>query len=549
LERSASRAALEPVSVAEGQLPLSSRSRSAQFGKGGRWWTLGAMCVCMFMIFLDATIVNVALPSIQRDLHARISDLQWVLNAYTLVVGVLLVTGGRFGDLFGRKIVVLSGVAVFTLGSAVGGFSQDIHFLIGARALQGLGGAMLLPGTLSIIAHTFDGPERGMAIGIWSGVSSVAIALGPVLGGILVEKATWQSIFYINIPIGIAALIVGWITVEESRDTTASQRVDIPGVLVISLSLLALSLAFIQGNERGWTSGYIVSLMIGGFLLLFAFVAVEVRSRNPLLDLHFFRSPTFSGANFAAFTSTFGMFAYFFFITLYLQDVLGYSALQTGLRLLPQTLLVAVTAPIAGKLTDRLGPKLPLVGGQLLLVLSLLLATRLGVNSGEGELLPVFALNGIGLGLINTPISAAVVGAISRHRSGTASGVMNTMRQVGGTLGVAALGALFTHQVTSHFVARSAELNVDQATARTLGPIVASTGAQAVSGLPAGAAVHAVDVAKAVFVKGLDETLYVNAAVVLLGAIAAALWVHGGSAPSASPVEAESLQVSVIEAL
>ncbi len=507
--------------------PAAGSSRSA--GGAGRWWTLVAMCMAMFMIFLDATIVNVALPSIQRDLHANISDLQWVLNAYTLVVGVLLITGGRFGDLFGRKIVVLLGVAVFTLGSAMGGFSQDIHFLIGARALQGLGGAMLLPGTLSIIANSFDGPERGTAIGIWSGVSSVAIALGPVLGGILVQKATWQSIFYINIPIGIAALVVGWLTVRESRDESASQRIDVPGVIVISLSLLAISLAFIQGNDRGWGSAYIVGLMTAGVLLLLLFVLVERRSRNPLLDLRFFRLPTFSGANVAAFTSTFGMFAYFFFITLYLQDVLGYSALQTGLRLLPQTALVAVTAPIAGKLTDRLGARLPLVIGQLLLVISLVLATRLTSDSGEAALLPMFLISGIGLGLVNTPIAAAVVGAVSRQRAGAASGVMNTMRQVGGTLGVAALGALFTYQVSSHFVERASALGIDAATARTLAPTVASTGSQAVASLPAGVLSQATAAAKAAFVAGLSETLWVNAGVIAIGAVVAWICVKNAS--------------------
>jgi len=506
-----------------------------------RWWTLGAMCMALFMIFLDATIVNVALPSIQRDLQARIADLQWVLNAYSLAVAVLLVTCGRLGDLFGRKRVVLLGVAVFTAGSALGATAHSVALLVGARALQGLGGALMLPGTLSIITNSFDGPERGTAIGIWSGVSSLALALGPVVGGVLVEKVSWQSIFWINVPIGAAALVAGWLTVQESRDEASSQRIDLPGVFFLSLGLLALTLAFIQGNDHGWSSAYIVGMMVAGLLSLVLFVGVERWSANPILDLNFFRSATFSGANVSAFTSTFATFSYYFFITLYMQDVLGYTALQTGVRLLPQTATIAIVAPVAGRLTDRLGSRLPLTAGQLLLGISLFSASRLSADSGYVALLPTLVFSGLGVGLVTTPLAAAVVGAISRHRAGAASGVMNTMRQVGGTLGVAALGALFSHEVTVRFAAQAQTLGLSEAAGRTLGASVASTGGQAVASLPTELTVRATALARSAFVGGLSHTLYVNTAVVFAGAIVTVLCVRQPAVESipvlAAPVE------------
>ncbi|HLZ72564.1 MAG TPA: MFS transporter [Dehalococcoidia bacterium] len=489
-----------------------------------RWWTLGAMCLAMAMTFLDATIVNVALPSIQRGLSASLSDLQWVLDAYTLALAVLLVSGGRFGDLFGRKRVVLAGVAVFTLGSAMGGLAQDIGFLIAARALQGVGGAMLIPGTLSIITQSFDGPERGAAIGIWSGVSSLAIALGPVVGGVLVEKATWQSIFWVNVPVGVCTVIIGMYTVRESTDETASRRIDVAGVGLITLALLALSIAFIEGDSKGWTSLFTLGMMGGGVLLLLLFALNEARTRHALLDLRFFRLPTFSGANVAIFASTFSMFAYYFLLSLYLQDLLGYSALEAGLRLLPETLIVALVAPFAGRITDRFGPRNPLAAGMFLLAVSLLLATRWTATTSYAGLLPALLLNGIGQGLVTTPAMAAVMGSVPRERSGAASGVVNTMRQVGGLLGVAALGALFSHLVSSQFVEKAAGLGLgDRLT--PLGQQVAGGGVKAVIGLAPDVAERARAAATTAFVHGFSETLYVNAAVLLIGTLVALLFV------------------------
>ncbi len=523
--------------------PLAAGIVTASAADARRWWTLGAMCLAMAMTFLDATIVNVALPAIQRGLHASLSDLQWVLDAYTLALAVLLVTGGRFGDLFGRKRVVLAGVAVFTLGSALGGLANGTGFLIAARALQGVGGAMLIPGTLSIITQSFDGPERGAAIGIWSGVSSLAIALGPVIGGVLVEKATWQSIFWVNVPIGVFTIAVGIYTVRESTDPTASRRIDLAGVALITLALLALSLAFIQGDGKGWTSAYTLGMMAAGVLLLMLFALNEARSRHALLDLRFFRLPTFSGANVAIFASTFSMFAYYFLMSLYLQDLLGYSALGAGLRLLPQTLIVAAVAPFAGRITDRFGPRNPLAAGMLVLAASLLLATRWTESTSYPGLLPAFLLNGVGQGLVTTPAMAAVMGSVPRERSGAASGVVNTMRQVGGLLGVAALGALFSHLVTSHFADRAAGLGLGEQLV-PLGHQIAGGGVKAVLGVAPDVVDRARAAATQAFVHGFSETLYVNAAVLSVGALLALLFVKsdtsGGAQPAGQDIERES---------
>ncbi|HEY7295484.1 MAG TPA: MFS transporter, partial [Dehalococcoidia bacterium] len=410
------------------------------------------------------------------------------------------------------------------------------------RAVQGVGGAMLIPGTLSIITQSFDGPERGAAIGIWSGVSSLAIALGPVIGGVLVEKATWESIFWVNVPIGIFTIAVGIYTVRESRDQTASRRIDVSGVVLITLALLALSLAFIQGDGKGWTSAYTLGLLTAGVLLLVLFALNEARSRHALLDLRFFRLPTFSGANVAIFACTFSMFAYYFLMSLYLQDLLGYSALGAGLRLLPQTLFVAAVAPFAGRITDRFGPRNPLAAGMFLLAFSLLLATRWTETTSYAGLLPVFLLNGIGQGLVTTPAMAAVMGSVPRERSGAASGVVNTMRQVGGLLGVAALGALFSHLVTSHFVDSASGLNLGDQLA-PLGQQVAGGGVKAVLGVAPEVVDRARAAATAAFVHGFSETLYVSAAVLLLGALVALIFVKSdssGGAVAASERERDS---------
>ena len=290
-----------------------------------KWWTLGAMCFALFMVMLDNTVVNVALPSIQRDLHAQISALEWVINGYTLTFAVLIATGGRLGDIFGRRLMFLSGVIIFAITSATAGIAQDPAMLIGSRAIQGIGAALMMPATLSIITHTFPAAERGKAIGIWAGVSALALSIGPVVGGALTEYVSWRAIFFINLPVAVGAVVATVFAVRESRDETIDRRVDYPGVFALTASLTAIVLALIEGNSWGWTSTPIVGLLAGGLIGLAVFVAIELRVAAPMVEFALFRTRQFIGSNLIAFIITFAMMGTFFFMAIYMQDVLGYQ--------------------------------------------------------------------------------------------------------------------------------------------------------------------------------------------------------------------------------
>src|SRR5689334_4622201 len=299
-----------------------------------RWWTLAAMCFALFMVMLDNTVVNVALPSIQRDLGSSISGLEWTVNAYTLSFAVLLVTGGRLGDIFGRRKMFLFGVVAFGLSSAFIGFSQSSAWLVAGRAAQGVGAAFMMPATLSIISNAFPPQERGKAIGTWAGVSAMALAIGPVVGGFLVENVSWQSIFFLNVPVAIVAVFVTVAATRESRDESSTHQVDIPGVLTISVGLGALVLALVEGNSWGWGSPSIIALFATSAIALVAFAIVETRAAEPMVDFSFFRSKSFLGANLVAFIISFAMLAVFFFLALYMQNIKGWSPLETGVRFL-----------------------------------------------------------------------------------------------------------------------------------------------------------------------------------------------------------------------
>jgi EmrB/QacA subfamily drug resistance transporter len=407
-----------------------------------RWWTLVAMCFALFMIMLDNTVVNVALPAIQRDLHTSLSSLEWTINAYTLSFAVLLVTGGRLGDIFGRRRAFLAGVVVFALSSAAIGLAPTDGALIAGRAVQGIGAALMMPATLSIITHAFPPHERGKAIGTWAGVSALALAIGPVLGGALTESVGWRSIFFLNLPVAVGAVAMTLFAARESRDDTVQRRVDVPGIGAITIGLTALVLALVESNRWGWGSGRIVGLFVLAGLSLAAFVAIELRTRVPMVDFSFFRSRSFLGSNLVAFVVSFAMLAMFFFMALYMQNILGYSPLQAGLRFLPSTLCVMVVGPIAGRLTDRLGPRNLLVAGLVLVSGALLWQSRLGVHTGYTLLLPGFVGMGIGIALVMSPMSTAAMNAVAVTKAGVASGVLSMSRMVGGTFGVAAMGAL-----------------------------------------------------------------------------------------------------------
>ena len=430
-----------------------------------KWWTLGAMCFALFMVMLDNTVVNVALPSIQRDLHAQISALEWVINGYTLTFAVLIATGGRLGDIFGRRLMFLAGVIIFAITSATAGIAQDPAMLIGSRAIQGIGAALMMPATLSIITHTFPAAERGRAIGIWAGVSALALSIGPVVGGALTEYVSWRAIFFINLPVAVGAVAATVFAVRESRDDTIDRRVDYPGVFALTASLTAIVLALIEGNSWGWTSTPIVGLLAGGLIGMAAFVAIELRVAAPMVEFALFRTRQFIGSNLIAFIITFAMMGTFFFMAIYMQDVLGFSALEAGIRFLPTTVVIALVAPISGRLADRLGPATPMSAGLAVLAVSMFLFA--GINTGTtyaGLVIP-FVLMGLGIALVMSPMSTAAMNAVSVQKSGVASGVLQMSRMIGASVGVAATGAIFQSQLGTSFDPAQLATAPDQARA------------------------------------------------------------------------------------
>ena len=416
-----------------------------------KWWTLGAVAFGLFMIMLDNTIVNVALPSIQRDLGIGVSELEWVVNGYALTFAVLMLTGGKLADLLGRRLIFVAGLAIFTGSSLVCGLASSAGMLIGARVVQGVGSALMNPATLSIITATFPRRERGMAIGIWAGVSAMALAIGPLVGGVITEQISWNWIFYINVPVVILGIAVARLVIRESRDMSVEQRLDLPGLLVSAVGLFALTYALIEANNYGWGSARILSLFGVAAVALAAFVLLELRQRVPMLDLSLFRDATFAGANTVMLLVGVSMFGVFFFVSLFLQNILGYSATQAGAAFLPWTMLIVVVAPIAGKLSDRVGSRWLMATGMVLLTGSLLIFSRLDATASFWNLLPALLLGGFGMALAMTPTTAAVMGSVPVDKAGVGSAVLNSMRQVGGALGVAVMGAIIASYVHVSF--------------------------------------------------------------------------------------------------
>jgi EmrB/QacA subfamily drug resistance transporter len=412
-----------------------------------KWWTLGAMCFALFMIMLDNTVVNVALPSIQRDLGASLSQLEWTVNGYTLSFAVLLATGGRLGDIFGRRLTFMVGVVVFAVSSATAGLAPDTTFLVVSRVAQGVGAALMMPATLSIVTDAFPAEERGKAMGTWAGVSALALAVGPVLGGFLTEHVSWRAIFYLNIPVAVGAIAASLFAVRESRDTSVGREVDYAGVAVLTAALTALVLALVEGNAWGWGSAEIVALLAGSVLGLVAFVAIELRVKVPMVEFHFFSDRNFLGAVVVALIVSFAMLGVFFFLALYMQNILRYSALEAGVRFLPSTLMIVGVAPVAGRLSDRFGARWLIAGGLTIVAASLWSFSGLAVDSTYLDLLPGFMLLGIGIAMTMSPMTSAAMNAVAVEKAGVASGVLSMFRMIGGSLGVAVTGAIFQASV------------------------------------------------------------------------------------------------------
>jgi EmrB/QacA subfamily drug resistance transporter len=469
-----------------------------------KWWTLGAVSFGLFMIMLDNTIVNVALPSIQSDLHLQISELEWVVTGYALTFGALMLTGGKLADLMGRRLIFVVGLAIFTASSLACGLATGPEMLIGARVVQGVGAAMMNPATLSIITVTFPPRERGTAIGIWAGVSALALAIGPLFGGIISEYVNWNWIFFINIPVGILGIVAAFLFIDESRDTSHEQRPDYPGLLTSGIGLFALTYGLIEANNYGWTSTRILIAFGIAAVSLVGFVLLERHQRLPMLDLSLFRNVSFAGANTVMLLIGLAMFGVFFYVSLYVQQILGYSPTQAGASFLPWTLLIIVLAPQAGRLSDRIGPKPLVTSGLVVLAVSLLLFARMGTDETFWVLLPAMVLGGIGMSLAMAPVTAAAMGSVPRDKAGVGSAVLNSMRQVGGSLGIAIMGAI----------------------------VAASVSASAIGGRPS----------PEDFVNGFHHALEVGAVLTIVGAIVAAATLkrtpHSDEVPEGHLVEA-----------
>ena len=427
-----------------------------------KWWTLGAMCFALFMIMLDNTVVNVALPSIQRDLDASISGLEWTINGYTLSFAVLLATGGRLGDIFGRRRMFLFGVVIFALSSATAGFAASSTDLVISRVVQGVGAALMMPATLSIITDAFPASERGKAMGMWAGVSALALAVGPVLGGFLTEHVSWRAIFYLNIPVAIGAVTAALFAVRESRDTSVGREVDYAGVAALTAAPHGADPRPGRGQRLGL--GLARDRRPAGRRrrsALAAFVAIELRVKVPMVEFRLFSDRNFLGAVVVALIVSFAMLGVFFFLALYMQNILRYSPLEAGVRFLPSTLMIVGVAPVAGRLSDRFGPRWLIAGGLAIVAASLYSFSGIAVDSGYLDLLPGFMLLGIGIAMTMSPMTSAAMNAVPVQKAGIASGVLSMFRMVGGSLGVAVTGAIFQARVGSQLRDRLPQQFVD----------------------------------------------------------------------------------------
>lgn len=499
------------------------------------WAILAVLCVGLFMILLDGTIVNIAIPNIIRAFDTNLSNVEWVMNAYVLAFAVMLVTFGRFGDLYGRRHLFVLGMAVFTLASLACGFAPGIYWLIAFRVLQGLGGAALMPQTLSIVASVFPPGKRGAAMGVWGGVSGLATAIGPSLGGLIVDGASWRWIFFINIPVGIVGVVLALRIVPESRNPVAVETLDLVGVGLFSAALLCLTFALIEGQNFGWTSATILGLFAAALALFVVFALQERRVSQPLIDFSLFRKVDFLAGNTTGLLLSAAMMGVFFTIPIFLQTVLGFSALRAGLVMSPMSVVIMVAAPLAGTLSDRLGSKWIVALGMFLLALGIAWMAgltpwqeKLSPDTTSWSLLLPFIVAGIGIGFAVAPVTTAVMATAPPDRVGNASGVLSTMRQVGSLLGIAILGAVLQNQIVSNV--RDGLEAVPGIPAQARAAILSGVeeggmqlGAGSAAGLPAAAQEAISKVFMVWFTDAINTTFIVGVVFALVGGVCALL--------------------------
>jgi EmrB/QacA subfamily drug resistance transporter len=492
----------------------------------GRRWTLVAVCATTFMLLVDITIVNVALPSVQQQLDASLTGLQWVVDAYAVTLAALILTAGALADRYGRRLVFASGVVIFTVASFLCGAAWDVVALDVARVLQGVGGAALFATALALIGAEYQGAERASAIAIWGATIGLGVASGPLLGGILTDSLSWRWVFFVNVPVGAFALVIAVRKLRESRDPGAT-RTDVAGLASFSIALFLIVQALLRGNDAGWGSAQIVGSLVLGVGLLAAFVGIEVRQERPMLDVSLFRRPAFVGVQAGTFALGAGMFALFPFLSIYLQDILGYSPLGAGLRFLPITVFIFFVPIVTRKWAARVPMWVLLSGSLAVTALGALLMADISPGSGWLALLPGFIVAGLGIGLANPTIAAAALRVVDPARTGMAAGISNTCRLGGLAVGVAVLGVVLQTKVGSHLSSAGYH-------GKELASAVSSSGLRAAGGDSALA-----DVADAAFVSGLRLVLLIGFLVVLSGSAAAAFLLRRrAETPEAVPATA-----------
>ena len=488
-----------------------------------RKWTLLAVCLTTFMLLLDITVVVVALPSMQERFDASLTGLQWVVDAYALSLAALILTAGALADRYGRRLVFVAGVVLFTLSSLLCGLAWSIVALDVARALQGIGGAALFATALALIGHEYRGPDRFGALAVWGATVGAAVACGPLVGGILTDGLGWRWIFFVNIPVGVFALAVALMRIPESRDEGA-RHTDVRGLVTFAGALLLIVFGILRGNASGWTSTVILVSLVGGVLLLVLFVAVELRQERPMFDVTLFRQRAFLGVSIATFCIAAGMFAMFPYLSIYLQDILGYSPLATGVRFLPLTAFVFFVPLATRRVAARVPLRIMISAGLALVAAGLALMYGLDADSGWTALLAGFIAAGVGIGIANPALAAGALRVVDPARTGMASGISNTFRLAGVAVGVAALGALLQNRVENSLATTTGD------NAHSLGAAVSSAGTRAVAGQP-----DLVEPATTAFVSGLNDVILVGSLLLVVGALAAAVLLRS-PAPSPAPV-------------
>jgi EmrB/QacA subfamily drug resistance transporter len=503
-----------------------------------RWITLAVLCVSLLVIVMDNTILNVAIPSLVEDLGATNSQLQWIIDSYTLVFAGLLLTTGSMGDRFGRKRALRAGIMIFCAGSALSALAGSPTQLIVTRGLMGIGGALIMPSTLSILTNVFRDPrERGRAIAIWAGFSGLAVAIGPITGGILLAHFHWSSVFWVNIPIGIAAIILGHYFIPESKDPNAP-KLDLPGAVMSIVGLGALLFGIIQGPSVGWTAPSVVIGFVLGVVVLSAFIVWELYTPTPMLDIKFFKNPRFTAANSSITLTFFAMFGSMFLLTQYWQFVHGYTPLEAGVRMVPFAMGMMITAPLSARLVEVVGTKRVVTLGLVVVAVSMFFLSFITVDSSYLRVIVNYTLVSIGMGLTMPPATESVMGSLPREKAGVGSAVNDTTRQVGGALGVAVIGSIVASVYASHIGDAAPALGLSgaalDASKGSLGGALDTAGSMGANGG------GLVDTARVAFVDALHAGLRLGAAVVAAAAVLAYMFL-----PARAPAEQPELLPAV----